>query len=147
MELDEIQNLLDKYLEANTTLAEEETLKAYFSQKEVAPHLEQYASMFQYFADSKNEQFTKPVLLDSKKNNFKWSAIAAAVVLLFGIYFGIKTYKDDNTLSEQELVTAKNAEKELKKALDLLGKNLALGTEKVGYLSEFEETKHKIYIK
>ncbi len=147
MELDKIQILVDKYLEANTTLAEEETLSEYFSQKEVAPHLEQYTAMFQYFSDSKNEQFTKPVLLNSKKNNFKWSAIAAALVLLFGIYFGITRYKDNNTLSDQELVTAKRAEKELKRALNLLGKNLALGTEKVGYLNEFEETKHKIYIK
>lgn len=147
MELDKIENLLAKYLEAETTLAEEEALKNYFTQAKVAEHLEEYAMMFEYFGDAKKEQFTKPVLLKEKKSNFNWQAIAATAVLLFGIYFGITKYSNTNQLSEQEIIVAKTAEKELKKALVLLGENFNRGTEKVDYLNEFEETKHKIFIK
>ncbi len=147
MELDKIEHLLAKYLEAETTLAEEEVLKKYFTQDKVAPHLEQYASMFTYFTDAKKEQFTKPVLLKTKKSNFNWQAIAATAVLLFGIYFGITKYNSTNSLSEQEMIAAKTAEKELKKALVLIGDNFTRGTEKIGYLNEFEETKQKIFIK
>ena len=46
MELAKIENLLEKYLAAETTLKEENVLKNYFSQENVPEHLEEYKSMF-----------------------------------------------------------------------------------------------------
>ena len=145
MESDNIEKLLAKYFEASSTVAEEETLKQYFSQESVATHLEQYAPMFQYFSEAKEERFTKPLPLTSevvgaRTNYFKWASVAA-IVLLFGIYFG-KSYQDQQALERQQ---AEYAYQETKKALSLLAENFSRGTEKVAYLNEFETTKQKIY--
>ena len=138
MELVKIEELLEKYFEATTTVAEEETLRTYFSQKDVAPHLEQYTSMFQYFSKAKEERYTKQVPLKTKNNFYKWSSIAAVAVLVFGIYFGNKY---------QERKEAEYAYQETKRALNLLAENFGKGTQTVSYLTKFEETKQKIYNK
>ena len=136
MELDRIEKLLEKYLEASTSVAEEKELSTYFSQESVATHLEQYTPMFQYFSIAKEERFTKQVPLRSKKNYFRWMSVAAVAVLMFGIYFGNEYQKQKE---------AEFAYNETKKALSLLADNFSRGTEKVAYLNEFENTKQKIY--
>jgi len=136
MELDNIQKLLEKYFEATTTEAEEKTLRSYFSQKIVAPHLEQYVPMFTYFSIAKEERFTKQVPLKPRKSYYKWISVAAVAVLVFGIYFG-KSY--------QEQQEAEYAYYQTKKALSLLAQNLDRGTKKIAYIYKFEEAKQKIY--
>ena len=79
MELDRIEKLLEKYLEASTSVAEEKELRTYFSQESVPTHLEQYAPMFQYFSLAKEERFTKQVPLKTRGFNFKWASVAAVV--------------------------------------------------------------------
>jgi hypothetical protein len=136
MELDRIEKLLEKYLEASTSIAEEKELRTYFTQESVPTHLEQYASMFQYFSIAKEERFTKQVPLKTRRDYFKWASVAVVAVLMFGIYFG-KEYQ-----KQKEIDYAYN---ETKKALSLLADNFSRGTEKVAYLNEFENTKQKIY--
>ncbi len=138
MESHKIEKLLEKYFEANTSVAEEETLRTYFAKEPLAAHLEQYGPIFQYFSKAKEERFTKPVPLKAKKwpNYYKWMSVAAVAVLMVGIYFG-KQY--------QERKEAEFAYQETKKALDLLAENFYKGTEKAAYLNQFEETKQKIY--
>ncbi|WP_298476718.1 hypothetical protein [uncultured Maribacter sp.] len=141
MELNNIEELLEKYFDATTTVAEEETLRTYFSQESVATHLEQYRSMFTYFSTAKEERFTKKLPLKPRYNYNKWISVAAVAVIAFGLYFG-------NTYHEQKLAEQKEAEyayNETKKALDLLAQNFSKGTQKVAYLNEFEATKQKIY--
>ncbi|MDR1879238.1 MAG: hypothetical protein LBQ64_06720 [Bacteroidales bacterium] len=41
-----IHDLLDKYFEGKTTVAEEQTLRSYFQQTEIEPELKEYASLF-----------------------------------------------------------------------------------------------------
>lgn len=148
MESDKIDKLLIKYFEATTTSTEEEALKHYFAHEKVAAHLQQYAPIFNYFASAKNERFTKQVPLASRpigtqKKLYRWLSVAAAVVLMFGLYFG-KTYRDEQQLERQQAEYAYN---ETKKALDMLAENFGRGTEKVAYLNEFVEAKQKIYNK
>lgn len=142
MELDKnIENLLEKYFEATSTVAEEEELKRYFSENEVAPHLEQYKPLFSYFSNAKEERYTKQVpLTPRKKLNYRWISVAAAVVLTFGIYFGTNGYQ-----SYQEQKQAEYAYQETKKALDLLAENFGKGKEKMAYLNEFETAKAKVF--
>ncbi|WP_026811476.1 hypothetical protein [Arenibacter latericius] len=141
MELDRIEKLLEKYLEATTTVPEEEILRDYFSNEDIPVHLRAYAPMFQYFSKAKEERFTKQLELKRKKRYMQWISIAAVAVLVFGIYFG-NAYRDQK---EQE--KAEYAYKETKRALSLLAANFERGTEKVAYLKEFEATKEKIYNK
>ncbi|WP_108422965.1 hypothetical protein [Flagellimonas amoyensis] len=141
MELGNIEKILEKYFEATTTVAEERKLREYFAQDSVAPHLEQYRPMFNYFSIAKEERYTKQVPLKPRVNYYKWLSVAAAVVLTFGLYFG-KQYQDRK---QQELEQAEYAYQETKKAFELLAENFGRGTEKVAYLKEFEEAKQKIY--
>ncbi|WP_298790414.1 hypothetical protein [uncultured Allomuricauda sp.] len=136
MELDNIEKLLEKYFEATTTVAEEKTLQAYFSQESVATHLEQYKPMFNFFSNAKEERYTKQVPLKPRKNYYKWISVAAVAVLSFGIYFGNEY---------QEKRQAEYAYQETKKAFELLAENFGKGTGKVAYLQEFEVAKQKIY--
>ena len=136
MELDRIEKLLEKYFEATTTVEDEKQLRDYFSKDSVAPHLEQYAPMFNYFSIAKDERFTKQVPLKPRVSYHKWISIAAVAVIAFGIFFG-------NDYREQR--EAEYAYNETKKALNLLAQNLERGTEKVAYLNEFEQTKQKIF--
>ncbi|VAW10145.1 FIG00652455: hypothetical protein [hydrothermal vent metagenome] len=146
MELDNIQKLLEKYFEATTTVAEEETLRTYFSQESVATHLEQYAPMFHCFNKAKDERFTKQLTLSpttnaSRKNLYKWLSVAAVAVLMIGMYFG-KGYQNQLQLEQEQ---AEYAYQETKKAFALLAANLERGTNKIAYLNEFEQAKQKIY--
>ncbi len=140
MELHNIEELLEKYFEATATIAEEETLRAYFSQENVAAHLEQYKPMFVYFSIAKDEKYSKKLPLKPKRNYTKWVSVAAVVAIAFSFYFG--------NLYQQHLEEQKEAQyayNETKKALDLLAQNFSRGTQKVAYLNEFEQAKQKLY--
>ena len=136
MELGNIEKILERYFEATATVDEERTLREYFATDNVAPHLEQYKPMFNYFSMAREERYTKQVPLKPRVNYYKWLSVAAAVVLTFGIYFG-KQY--------QERKEAEYAYQETKKAFELLAENFGRGTEKMAYLKEFEVAKEKIY--
>lgn len=139
MELGSIEKILEKYFEATTTVDEERTLREYFSKDGVAPHLEQYRPMFNYFSMAKEEKYTKQVPLKPRVNYYRWLSVAAAVVLTFGIYF---EYQERKRLEQER---AAYAYQETKKAFELLAENFGRGTEKMAYLQEFEEAKQKIY--
>lgn len=137
MELDRIEKLLEKYFEAATSAAEEQELREYYSGGNVAPHLEAYTPMFRYFSEAKKERFTRQVPLKtrSKSSIYGWISIAAAMVLMLGLYFG-------KQLQQQR--EAEYAYQQTRKAFGLIAQNLDRGTEKVAYLGEFEQAKEKI---
>ncbi len=146
MELDNnIEKLLEKYFEATTTVAEEQTLRKYFDQESVATHLEQYKPMFAYFSNAKEEQYTKLNSLTEsvkprRKFNYRWVSVAAAVVVTIGTYFG---YGEYTHIQEQK--KARLVYQQTKEAFGLLAENFAKGTEKVALLEEFEVAKQKVY--
>lgn len=165
MVLNNIEKLLEKYNNAETTLQEEAQLKTYFLSDNVAAHLEHYKPMFQYFSDSKQEQYTKTIPLnpDSNRNNktklYQWISVAAVAVLMLGIF--IPNWNNepktlaDYTQEEQELyletkqaltLISKNLNKGLvgMNALNMAGDNLNTGIEKANYISVFGKTTNRL---
>ena len=152
MELNKIEDILEKYFQGETSIAEENQLKEYFSSPNVAQHLEQYKPMFGYFSQAKEQKSTQEIPLQTKKQNVAWLSIAASAVILLGIgtYFYVSENNKTNTAvaSQTELGTYDDPEKALKatqKALALLSSNVNVGIESVQYINEYEQSKNKIF--
>ncbi|VAV83877.1 hypothetical protein MNBD_BACTEROID02-1018 [hydrothermal vent metagenome] len=161
MVLNSIEKLLEKYDNGETTLQEEQQLKNYFSQETVPPHLEVYKSMFQYFLQTHEEQFTKDVPLKPRKTNtlYKWISVAAIAVLMFGIYTQVgnqpqtRTLADlsptereayDKTMEVFNLVSSKlNEGSENMNTLSLVSSNFDKGADNIAYISEFSRATNK----
>ncbi|MDG1728637.1 MAG: hypothetical protein P8K68_12690 [Algibacter sp.] len=133
MVLDNIEKLLEKYENGETSLKEEQQLKNYFTQETVAPHLEMYKPMFMYFLVNKQEQFTKDVPLKTKTIfNYKWISVAAVAVLMLGFYFGTSLGNSDlGTYEDPQL-----AFNEFSKSMEMISSKFNKGASTVGYLNE-----------
>lgn len=149
MELHKIETLLEKYFEGETTIAQENELRDYFSAPDVAQHLEQYRSMFGYFAKAKEQQFEQTLPLQPRKRNVvKWLSVAASVVVLLGV--GTFAYNNLQTSPKEDLGTYDDPEvafRETQKALDLLAGHVNTGVESVGYINEYEAQKNLVFKK
>jgi len=136
MELANIEKLLEKYENAETTIAEEKALKNYFLSDNVAPHLEEYQALFGYFSTSKNERFTKTIQLNSQKKSWKWLTVAASVVLLVSVYSGYENIQQ----RKAEKVYAETID-----AFEMLSANLNKGNVAIAQLQRFDDTTNKIF--
>ncbi len=157
MVLDNIEGLITKYEQGETTLKEEALLKDYFSQETVAPHLETYKPMFVYFLATQQEQFTKDVPLKPRKINsiYKWISVAAITVLMFGVYTQVNKepqYTEEQLLAYNQTVEALNLLSstfnkgtENMQALDLMSSNFNKGAESLSHVETFTETTNKIF--
>lgn len=162
MVLNNIEELLEKYNNAETSLTEEAQLQAYFASDDVAAHLEHYKPMFQYFSQSKQEQYTKDVPLNTKKKSkfYQWISVAAVAVLMLGLIIPQVIGPSQEELKNQELAMATytktmealslvsigmNEGKQQLNSLALVSENLNYGIEEAGKLSEFTKTTNKIF--
>ena len=148
MVLNNIEKLLEKYENGETTLKEEETLKKYFLQNAVAPHLEMYKPMFAYFSVNQEEQFTKQLSLKTKQVwNYKWIAIAAVAVLMFGIYLKKPVLSSYQEYAYGTYNNPEEALNEVMKSLEMISNQFNKGTFTLGYLNEVENTTSIIFKK
>ena len=141
MELANIEKLVEKYENAETTLQEEAILKAYFLSDNVAPHLEEYQMMFAYFQTSQDETYTKTIAFKTeKKRNYKWLSVAASVVLLVSVYTGKLEYD-----KYAEKKKAQETYAQVENALKMLSTNLKKGNDAFNNLYTYENTVNKIF--
>jgi len=136
MELSKIESLLEKYLNAETSLQEEASLKSYFLSGDVAPHLQEYQAMFSYFKLNKSEILETPIQLNPKKMNWKWLSVAASVVLLVSVYMGNGFLEERKARQQYAQITS---------ALHLLSSNLNKGNKAMANLYVYEDTVNKIF--
>ena len=161
MALNNIEELLEKYDNAETTLAEEAQIRAYFEQEEVPAHLESYKMLFQYVSHTKQEQFTQDVPLQPKRTKvYRWISVAAVAVLMLGAYFQVNRMNQKITLDDLSheqlmaynqtmevfnLVSSKlNQGTENLEALNLVSSKLNEGAENLNHLKEFNKATNKI---
>ena len=141
MELTNIEQLIKKYENAETSLQEEQELKTYFQQENIPVHLLEYKALFVYFTESSAERFTKTIPIKPRKMNWKWLSVAAAVVLMVSIY-SVNIFGGPSAKERQE---AELAYKETQKAFQLISKNLNKGGNiAIAGLQEFNKAQNKI---
>ncbi|MBN2236681.1 MAG: hypothetical protein JW729_03925 [Bacteroidales bacterium] len=96
-----IEQILERYWEGNTTIDEEALLKKAFSQDKVPEHLLIYSAVFQVLKDKSSEKFPTTnfensfnAAIETKKTNFRISHFltyaAAVLILLTSTFFILK---------------------------------------------------------
>lgn len=159
MELKNIESLLEKYEEGQTTLQEEAQLKHYFTTETVAPHLEVYRSLFTYFESNKQLPYQR--LLPTTRSTsirYRWFASAAVVAIMFSAFMTLSSRDQFIKLSNEEQF----AYNETLKAFDLISNQMhkakiplnALNTvsnsfekgqQNIVFLEEFNNSTNKIF--
>jgi len=107
MNIKEIEELLEKYYEARTSLKEEEQLRDFFCSSGVPPHLEKHRPLFLFFRDEASvampdatfeEKFEKAVghtpvvvpLYPAKRRRLLAISIAASFLILSGLFLTLR---------------------------------------------------------
>jgi hypothetical protein len=147
MELIKIEELLSRYEDGNTTLAEERTLKEYFTKEEVPPHLLEYQSLFAYTLKARKNTFNKDIPYKNKKKQFAFTGIAASIVIAIGLFIALNNPVEE--LNQQQLGTIEDPEEaylKAKETLLMVSGALNFGKEELVYVEEFDKAKNK-YIK
>jgi hypothetical protein len=137
-----IKNLLDKYLEGETSINEEKILSDYFNSEHVKPEWEVYKSMFSFFQVTKEEQPTKTFVPKVRPIWKSWHNIAAVLMLALATTLFFKSQKAAN----QDLGTYQDPEvafEETIKVFDLIGDRLNTGKKEMQHLNTLETTTTK----
>jgi hypothetical protein len=155
----DIEQLLEKYFEGETSVAEEKALKTYFQQPTIAPHLEVYRELFGYFQVAQQIEYkpatAKVVTMNTARQgrHYKWWWQVAAV-LAIGIALWClipQTYSSNAAVAvtieweAYETTDTEAAYEETLKALELLSEALGGGKQKVvKEMDNFAALKHAL---
>lgn len=148
MELSKIESLLEKYEDAQTSLAEEKQLQEYFTSEKVPQHLWEYKMIFGYTQKEKNITYTSNIKVGTTKRKYAFVGIAASIILAVGIFTTVYNGQQEE-LSQQNLGTIENPEEaylKTKEALQLVSEVFNEGKEELVYIETFNNTTDK-YIK
>ena len=140
MELANIERLLVKYENAETTLKEEDALRTYFASNKVAPHLKEYQLLFNYFKSNTDETYTKKIILNTKITYNNWRMVAASVILLFCAYSGLHII---NQYNEKKQVAENLAQ--ITNVLKIVSTHLNKGNQALKKLHVYEDSVNKIF--
>jgi hypothetical protein len=146
MEPTKIEFLLEKYFEAETTVDEENELKLYFSQANIASHLLQYQPLFGYLKISKEQKLGTKTIIKSQKNYVRILSIAASVFVLLGV--GTFCYYNMKVIPSQDLGNFESPEMAFaatQKALSLLSENVNVGISGAEKIQEFDNAKNRVF--
>jgi hypothetical protein len=154
MNIKEIERLIAKFYEGETTLEEEEFLRGFFRGEEIPEHLAEHKPVFSFFEKEQKEEIQNPgfdknlfsklgedegkvIPMTPKKIRIAYIAsLAAAIVLLIGIVATIVLNVNTGSkfTKENELAYA-----EAQEALMIVSSNLNCGVSQVRYLQAFDK--------
>jgi hypothetical protein len=162
MELQKIEQLLEKYWDGDTSLKEEQVLQKFFTEEEVPDHLQGVATLFQKFkADRQfqtlDDRFDEAMIHKIEKSGSAWNfrvilRIAAVVALLVASVLLVK----DDILDEPEDIAEttettpnthedpKLAYEQTRQALLLISSMMNEGTQHIEKLENFSEAQEKV---
>lgn len=153
MEYNDIDKLLDKYFDGNTSLEEEKMLRKYFRENKNLPmQLENIRHLFGYIDAEAEEtadfEIYKPSVTSNSKRRYiiYLSGIAASIILLIGIYFYFNAANPDKKIyayiNGKAITNEQIAINETKKVLYKVSVNFNEGTGPLRNLSKFNKTKN-----
>jgi len=129
-----IKELLDKYLEGETSIKEEQLLSDYFNSEDVKPEWAAYKSMFSFFEVTKEEKTTKSFTPKVRPLWKSWHNIAAILMIALATTLFFKTQQNAN----QDLGTYEDPEvafQETIKVFNLIGNKLNTGKNEMKHLN------------
>lgn len=162
MDSRQIEELLQKYWDCETTLEEENALRNFFNSGSVPENLKEAATLFQYFEMQKSKEVIDPkfesTVVDQLKKNkaadggklrrmvFASMRIAAGVaVLLAAIYVvRLEVNKADPMAMEDTYETPEQAFEETKKALMMISKGFGRAEQQAKKINLFNEAQEKV---
>ncbi len=119
----DIDKIIDKYFEGETSLTEEKILEKYFQQASIEEKHQIYKPMFNFFSNERKE--TKPEEKKKIKPLYAWIGVVASIILLISIsiidqmplknttekslvYINGKKATDINAINREALISIKN---------------------------------------
>ncbi|MDF9796159.1 hypothetical protein OKW21_001422 [Catalinimonas alkaloidigena] len=162
MELQKIEQLLDKYWDGDTSLEEEQILQNFFTEVEVPEHLQGVAILFRKLRTDRqfktlDDRFDETIIHKIEKSDSAWSfrtllRIAAAVTLLLLSVFLVKDYIYDQTGETAEVPEnlensyedPKLAYEQTKQALLLISSMMNEGAQHIEKLENFSDAQEKV---
>ena len=99
----DIQTMLDRYWEGETTLEEERTLKAYFASGQVDERLRSVAPLFQALREEQTVQYTKPKTVELRPVHFAWQKLAAAASVALLLAAGLWWWSEKGKLVQEQI--------------------------------------------
>jgi hypothetical protein len=136
MELNKIEDLLEKYNAALTSLEEEAQLKAFFEQASIPEHLKVYKTLFDCISISAKQSFKNKIPLNTYNKSLKKLSIAAVILLLFGLFLQNNSKQNTAAISDEYL----NTYAKTKQALEMLSTQLNRGTYKLNSLNTLSQS-------
>jgi len=151
MNLQEIEKLIGKYENGETTLQEEEILRSYFSGSDIPPHIAVYREVFDFYETASqetlpDENFDDKLLnklgIDQEpeskpgkiKRMYTLVSIAASFILLLSFYFILQNQKHDmGTYDDPQMAYA-----EAKKVLMKVSGNLNAGMKELSNVDKLK---------
>jgi hypothetical protein len=158
MDSKQLEHLLEKYWNCETSLEEEKALRNYFNQPNVPDRFKESASLFQYFEHQRQQSISDGSFDASVKQKLQPAQgkmrslvvnslrIAAGISVVVASVWFVRTEIRDS--SPQELVDTyddpKQAFEETKKALQMISKNFGKAGKATSNINLINEAKEKV---
>jgi len=154
MDLKQIEELLDKYYNGETTLEEERQLGQFFHQDSVPDSLKDEQVKFRFFASALNDGMpAEPDMpisneIMAKRRPFTVfkvaSGLAAGVLLVLGLNFYFRTNTTTTLRNTSEIKDPQLAYAQTKHALLLISGKLNKGNEQIMKISKLNDIQNSI---
>lgn len=156
IDMKEIDKIIDKYLEGETSLEEEKQLREFFEQENLPKRYEPLRAQFEYFNEAAKEESKTDIdelefgegenkvhkLSEMQKFMIRVSGAAATLVIMIAAYFMFFVESDkyaNDTIKDPELAYV-----EVRSALTLVSQKMNKGTRPIGKLNVINESFKKI---
>lgn len=165
MNINEIEKLVEKYYDGETTLSEERILQVFFSGDSIPANLENLKKQFAFFENEHDIRLDNPNFNDNVLESlqdkakilkfrlqkpFMYTAYGVAVTILIAIainLFNFLSVNDSTAISQSTIQDPEKAYRETKQALILVSTYIDEAMAECTNISKFDEYKQMIFFK